>query len=120
MRARRASVLLAMLLYSACSQPQVPPSYWEACAKSMHLVPMERRGLPWERHLRYLEGSGEFNNSRYVIVNLSTSRTYRWGWLGNYDGRARFGVSTWWAWRNPSWKRDRWLLLYDCAPHSGR
>lgn len=114
MRAQAAGVLLAGLLCAACAGQQASSSYWEVCAKSMRLVPVERRGLPWERHLRYLEGSGELNDPRYVIVNLSTSRAYRWGWLGNYDGRARFGVSTWWAWRNPSWKQDRWLLLYDC------
>ncbi len=114
MRAQAAGVLLAGLLCAACAGQQASSSYWEVCAKSMRLMPVERRGLPWERHLRYLEGGGEFDDSRYVIVNLSTSRAYRWGWLGNYDGRARFGVSTWWAWRNPSWKQDRWLLLYDC------
>jgi|DewCreStandDraft_5_1066085.scaffolds.fasta_scaffold00362_19 hypothetical protein len=114
-RRRVIGALLAALVYAACAEPQRSPNYWEACARSMRLVPVERQGLPWERHLRYLEGSGEFDESNYVIVNLSTSRLYRWGWLGNYDGRARFGVSTWWAWRNPSWKQDRWLLLYNCA-----
>src|SRR5438552_18190849 len=110
------TALLGASLTAAALGPGVAtaapvPAPAAACTARVWLTPKEIPGPLWQEHRHWLESPIPYNGSRYVIVNMRTYGAYQWAFWGNFDGRARFGVSTWWALGNPGWKADPWLLL---------
>jgi hypothetical protein len=85
------------------------------CSDSMALTPHTAPGRPLEQHRRYLEGVAPFNGSSYVVADMTANIAYGWGFLGNANGRAQFGVSTRWAIVHPRWEDHDWRLLYNCS-----
>ena len=82
-------------------------------SNAMCLVPTIRPGKLWQRHRNWLEGEGPLYGSSYVVVNLRTSRRYRWFFWGNFEEHARFGVSSLWVLFHPWWYCDPWQLVYN-------
>lgn len=78
-------------------------------------------GWPWDR--RYVvEVNRNWGNrdapgkSIYYRRPNGTVERLSLAYHGDFDGRARWGVSTWWAYWNPDWQQDwRWSMSYICG-----
>ena len=84
---------------------------------SVGMNPRNLGGGRWYDRNYVVEAPINFHPSSYTIYYRGVTGTYRQylSFHGVFDGRARWGVSTWWAYRNLLWQdASRWTLVYSC------
>jgi hypothetical protein len=92
---------------------EVPPP--ARCVDGGDLIPRTRSGLPWQRSRRLLDpvpgDRGPYGF--YVVQNLRTGQTFRWGHRSQFDGRRVVLVPTRYAVLvNRGWASDPWRYCF--------
>lgn len=83
----------------------------------VRMTPRDLGGGTWTDRNYVVEAPIRFIPSRYTIYyNVPGYRTRSMSLVphGVFNGRARWGVPTWFGYSNPSWRSYQWWLKYGC------